>query len=138
MRTLCSLAFVLAACGGGASEKAPAPRGAGEPIAPAMPAPTSKTAAEDAAKLNEDGKQAMFGNDVDGAEVKFRSALALDPQPLYAFNLCVAQLTLGKLADAQAACKTAAASPDAALAAKASKMLEKVADEAKAQGVALP
>lgn len=136
MRMLWSVVFVLAACGGGNSDKA-ADKTV-EPIAPAMPAPTSKTATEDAAKLNEQGKESMFANKYDDAEVKFRSALALDPKPLYAFNLCVSQYSLGKFGEANQACKTASTSPDAAIAGKANKMLEKIANEAKAQGVTLP
>jgi len=135
MRMLWSVMFALAACGG--SQKAAEPTAPAAP-APAAPAPVSKTAADDAAKLNEQGKEAMFANQPDDAEVKFRSALALDAQPLYAFNLCVAQYTLGKLGEANQACKTASAAPDAALAGKANKMLEKIADEAKKQGITLP
>ncbi len=140
MRAMWSVVFVLAACGGGksnvktsetASEKTTA-------AAPTGPAPVSDAAASDAAKLNEDGKQSMFANKTEDAEVKFRSALALDPKPLYAFNLCVAQFQLGKLAEAKTACKSAAAAPDEALAGKATKMLAKIDDEAKKQGVALP
>lgn len=146
MKTLWSVVFVIAACGGGKTEKAApaepappaAPAEAAAPAAPAAPAAASANAAQDAAKLNDEGKQAMFGNKAEDAEVKFRSALALDPKPLYAFNLCVAQFTQGKLGEAKGACKTAAGAPDAALAAKASKMLEKIDAEAKKQGITLP
>jgi hypothetical protein len=116
-----TVVFVIAACGGAKSEKAapaePAPAAA--PAATAEPAATSKSAAEDADQLNKQGKESMFGNQFADAELKFRSALALDPKPIYAFNLCVAEFSLGKLADAKTACKTAAASPEAPLAEKA-------------------
>ncbi|MBL9014305.1 MAG: hypothetical protein JNL83_09015 [Myxococcales bacterium] len=145
MRTLWSVVFVIAACGGGKSEQAgpvaPAePAASADPAAaPAAPsAPAAPAAAADAAKLNDEGKQAMFGDKAADAEVKFRSALALDPQPLYAFNLCVAQLALGRFGDAKTACKTAAAAPDAALAGKANKLLQKIDAEAKKQGITLP
>lgn len=128
MRMVWSVVFVIAACGGGKSEKA----------SPAAPVATSKSAAEDADQLSKQGKDSMFAGKYDDAELKFRSALALDPKPVYAFNLCVAEFQLGKFADAKTACKTAASGADAAVADKATKMLAKIDDEAKKQGIALP
>jgi hypothetical protein len=70
---------------------------------------------------------------------KFTDAMTLDPKPIYAFNLCVADYTLGKLGEARQACKASlAAKPDDQLAGKVNKMLEKIDAEAKKQGVALP
>lgn len=150
MKTLWSIVLVLAACGGGKSDQATTPADPGASPAPptapagdtapaaAAPVATSSTAAADAAKLNDEGKQAMFANKYEDGAVKFRAAIALDPKPLYSFNLCVAEYSLGKFGDAKRACKTAAATPEAPLAEKATKMLAKIDAEAQKQGIALP
>lgn len=133
MRTLWSVVFVVAACGGGTKSEKTTPDKAAAPAAP-----VNANAAADAAKLGDEGKQAIFDNNYEDAEVKFRAALALDPKPVYAFDLCVAEFQLGKFADAKTACKTAAGGADSGVAEKATKMLAKIDDEAKKQGIALP
>ena len=152
MRTMWTIVFVLAACGGGQSEKPdrngpieqaempPPPGKSGQPSATPAPAPeaTSKSAAEDADQLNKQGKESMYANKFDDAELKFRSALALDPKPVYAFDLCVAQYSLGKFGEAMRACNIASASPETTLADKAKKLIVKIQDEAKKQGITLP
>lgn len=130
-------AIAITGCGGGkkdAAKPAPAPVAAA-PAAPSAP----KGSPEDAAKLNDEGKQLMFSDKNEDARVKFTAAIAIDPKPIYAFNLCVADFTLGKFGDAKQACKAAqAAGPDDQLAGKVTKMLDKIDAEAKKQGITLP
>ena len=133
-------AIAITGCGGGskpAAKPEPAPSAAA-PAAPSAPS-APKGSPEDAAKLNDEGKQLMFADKTDDARVKFTAAIAIDPKAIYAFNLCVADFTLGRFADAKQACKTAqAGNPEEALATKVTKMLEKIEVEAKKQGITLP
>jgi tetratricopeptide (TPR) repeat protein len=142
MKLACLFVLVLG-CGGGAAKPSPAaPTAPAEAAAPAAPAPAPAPAPADPAaaeKANEAGKTAMFSNNNEAAVASFEKAYALDPKPIYAFNLCVAQYTEGRFADAKRACKNALShGPDATVEAKATKMLERIENEAKAQGVALP
>lgn len=134
MKLACLFVLVLG-CGGGAAKQSPP---AAEPVVPAAPAPPVVDSAA-AEKANDDGKTAMFANQYDVAIASFEKALAADPKAIYAFNLCVAHFSAGHYGEAKQACTTVhSREPDAALAGKTNKMLEKIDTEAKKQGIALP
>lgn len=94
--------------------------------------------AEIAAKLNEEGKQLMFGNDFAGATAKFRDAVARAPEPKYFYNLCMSLYQEGKFDEAFTACNAVGQNnPSAEQKDKADKLTGKIKDEAKAQGLEL-
>ena len=94
--------------------------------------------AELAAKLNDEGKQLMFGNDFPGASAKFRDAVARAPEPKYFFNLCMSLYQEGKFDDAFTACTAVGQNnPSAEQKDKAEKLIGRIKDEAKAQGLEL-
>ena len=133
MKLACVLVLILG-CGGGAAKQSPAAE-------PAKPAPAAAPAVDTAAgeKANEDGKAAMFANKFDVAIASFEKAFAADPKAMYAFNLCVAHYSSGHYGEAKGACKNALAhNPDSTIEGKTYKLLAKIDDEAKAQGISLP
>jgi Flp pilus assembly protein TadD len=107
--------------GGGGSAKAKAP-----------------TQAEIAAKLVEEGKEAMMKRDYALATTKFREAVARAPEPQYYVNLCVSLYSEGKFGEANTACRTALQNkPTEAVKQKAEKMIEKIREEARKQGISI-
>ena len=108
------------------------------PDAAPEPPPTSTSQAEIAAKLNEEGKAEMDRNHYEEAAQKLKQAVARVPEPKYFFNLATAEFQLGHFDEAQTALiALEASSPSEQLAGKAKKLLQKVHDEAKAQGITL-
>src|SRR4051794_34085325 len=94
--------------------------------------------AELAAKLSAEGKQLMFANDFAGASAKFRDAVARAPEPKYFFNLCMSLYQEGKFDDAYTACTAVGQNnPSADQKDKADKLIGKIKEEAKAQGLEL-
>ena len=94
--------------------------------------------AELAAKANDDGKALMFGNDFAGASAKFRDAVARAPEPKYFFNLCMSLYQEGKFDEAYTACAAVGQNnPSAEQKDKADKLIAKIKDEAKQQGLEL-
>src|SRR5262249_12903541 len=64
----------------------------------------AETQAEIAARLNEEGKQAMYADQPGEAAKKFQEAVARVPEAKYFINLCTARLQEGKLDEALTAC----------------------------------
>ncbi len=94
--------------------------------------------AELAGKLNDEGKQLMFGNDFAGASAKFRDAVARAPEPKYFFNLCMSLYQEGKFDDAFTACTAVGQNnPSAEQKDKADKLIGRIKEEAKSQGLEL-
>jgi len=120
------------------ADATPGDRGSGHEVPKAERAPTSPSQAEIAAKLNEEGKAEMYADHFDNAAKKFGEAAARVPEPKYLFNLGTALFQLGRFSEAQVALQTVlASSPPEPLAAKARKLLERLEQEAKAQGITL-
>lgn len=129
------------------TDAAPVDRGSGSQQPPIDPAPgkksrqgerTSSSQAEIAAKLNEEGTEEMYNTHFDTAARKFEDAVARVPEPKYLFNLGTALFQLGRFDEAQRALRTLlASSPSEQLAGNARKLLDRIRDEAKAQGVTL-
>jgi tetratricopeptide (TPR) repeat protein len=72
-----------------------------------------------ASTANREG-EALRSTDLDAARLKFREAVAHDPQASYFYNLCAVDAALGKPDEAADACKTVLThKPSAALKAKA-------------------
>lgn len=93
--------------------------------------------AEIAAKLNEEGKTLMFANKFPEASAKFRAAVARVPEPGYFINLCTSLFQEGKFGEALTACNAVANnSPSGEQRTKADRLISRVKDEAKAQGIA--
>lgn len=89
-------------------------------------------------RLVQEGKEAMMRREYALATKKFREAVARVPEPQYFVNLCVSLYSEGKFGEANAACKGALQNkPSDAVKQKAEKMLEKIRDEAKRQGIKL-
>jgi tetratricopeptide (TPR) repeat protein len=97
---------------------------------------SSASQAEIAAKLNEEGKAEMYASRFDNAAKKFQEAVAHVPEPKYSFNLGTALFQLGRFDEAQTALRALRTlSPSEQLALKAKKLLEKIDQERKAQGL---
>lgn len=93
---------------------------------------------DSAAGASAAGVDHMFAAEYDEAAASFRLAVERDPIARYFFNLCTAVSQLGRLSEAQAACEGAAMrSPSPELAAKISKALAKVRDDAAARHIEL-
>lgn len=89
-----------------------------------------------AAKLNDEGKTAMYAHRYGDASAKFRQAVARVPEPPYFFNLCLALYQEGKFSEALVACDaTLKNDPTPTLSAKVNKMRDRILDEARRQGV---
>jgi tetratricopeptide (TPR) repeat protein len=99
----------------------------------------AQSQAEIAERLNEEGKTLMRGNQYAEASKKFQEAVARVPEAKYFFNLCVARTNEGLLDDAITACRAVDLNnPPAELKAKTEKMVEKINDIAKSQGIPPP
>jgi serine/threonine protein kinase len=94
---------------------------------------------EEARKLNEEGKAAIYaGNDATAA-IKFRDALSRSPNPQYAINLCAALLQALRLPEALAACNAVERyGPTADQRAKKLRLLDKIREVAATNHIALP
>ncbi|MBA3463930.1 MAG: tetratricopeptide repeat protein [Deltaproteobacteria bacterium] len=139
MKLACLFVLILG-CGGGVAKQSPAAERAAPAAPAAPPAPVTPVVDSAAAeKANQDGKTAMFANHYDVAIASFEKALAADPKAIYGYNLCVAHYSSGHFGEAKQACNAALSrEPDAPVAAKLNKMLEKIDAEAKKQGITLP
>src|SRR4051812_46593165 len=103
----------------------------------ASTAAVAQTQAEIAAKENEAGKAMLFEGKYAEASAKFQDAVARVPEPKYFFNLCTSRFQEGKFGEALTACNAADKAGDDKLKAKVAKMIEKIQDEAKKQGIDL-
>ncbi|HEX2688950.1 MAG TPA: hypothetical protein VHN14_20145, partial [Kofleriaceae bacterium] len=104
----------------------------------------AQSQAEIAAKLNEEGKELMFGNKSSDPAVfaeaakKFQEAVARVPEPKYFLNLCLARLQQGKFDEALTACNAVELNnPTEEVKAKAQKLIGKIKEQAKAQNLEL-
>jgi hypothetical protein len=98
----------------------------------------AQSQAEIAAKLNDEGKELMFGNKYAEAAKKFQEAVARVPEAKYFVNLCLARLQEGKLDEALTACDAVALNnPTPDQKTKAEKLIGKINDVAKEQGIKL-
>jgi hypothetical protein len=98
----------------------------------------AQSQAEIAAKLNEEGKELMFGNKFAEASKKFQEAVARVPEAKYFVNLCLARFQEGKFDEALTACNAVDLNnPTEAVKAKADKLIEKIKESAKAQNLEL-
>jgi len=101
----------------------------------ALPA-FAQSQADIASRLNEEGKEQMYGNNYSQASVKFREAVARVPEPKYFFNLCTSLFQEGKFGEALTACNAVEKNnPSADLQAKATKLVGKIKAEATTQGI---
>jgi len=106
-------------------------------IAPADTA-HAQSQAEIAAKLNEEGKELMFGNKFAEAAKKFQEAVARVPEAKYFVNLCLARFQEGKFDEALTACNAVELNnPTEAVKEKADKLIGKINEAAKAQNLEL-
>ncbi|HSS00057.1 MAG TPA: hypothetical protein VLM79_23535 [Kofleriaceae bacterium] len=98
----------------------------------------AETQAEIAARLNEEGKQLMYKDQPAEAAKKFQEAVARVPEAKYFVNLCTARLQEGKLDEALTACDAVDLNnPTPEQKTKASKLVEKINEEAKKQNLEL-
>jgi tetratricopeptide (TPR) repeat protein len=98
----------------------------------------AQSQAELAAKLNDEGKAAMYANNYADATSKFQQAVARVPEPKYFFNLCTSLFQEGKFDDALVACSAVGNNnPTPEQKGKAEKLTQRIKDEAKAQGITL-
>jgi hypothetical protein len=97
----------------------------------------AESQAEIAARLNEEGKQLLFAEKYAEASAKFQDAHGRVPEPKYFFNHCTSLTAEGKFGEALTACNAADKNADPKLKEKIAKLVEKIHDEAKKQGVAL-
>jgi hypothetical protein len=98
----------------------------------------AQSQAEIAAKLNEEGKELMFGNKFAEASKKFQEAVARVPEAKYFVNLCLARFQEGKFDEALTACNAANLhEPPEAVKAKADKLIAKINEAAKSQNLEL-
>ncbi len=89
-----------------------------------------------ASKLNDEGKELMYGGKYAEASAKFAEAVHRVPEPKYFFNLCTSRFQEGKFGDALTACNAVANNnPSPELRAKADKLIGKVKEVAQSQGV---
>lgn len=98
----------------------------------------AQSQAEIAEKLNQEGKELMYSNNYPEASKKFQEAVARVPEAKYFFNLCVSRANEGRLDEAITACNAVDLNnPSAELKGKKEKMVGKINDMAKSQGVEL-
>lgn len=89
-----------------------------------------------ASRLNDEGKELMYANNYSAASGKFREAVARVPEAKYFFNLCTSLFQEGKFGEALTACAAVDKnSPSPDLQAKATKLVGRIKDEAKAQKI---
>jgi serine/threonine-protein kinase len=105
------------------------------------PAPVQEpklTQAEIAARLNDEGKEAMFRDDYGAAAIKFQEAVARTPEAKYFINLCAARLQAGQFGDALVACQAVGLNhPTQVQQHRADLLIEKIRAEAKLQNIDL-
>jgi tetratricopeptide (TPR) repeat protein len=105
---------------------------------PPPPPPGTGSQAEIAARLNDEGKNLMYSGQYEAAGRKFREAVARVPEAKYFFNLCTALFQEGKFGEAMSACNAVARNqPTADQQRKTDKLLEKIREFAKEQGIDL-
>ncbi|HEY5924822.1 MAG TPA: hypothetical protein VIV11_24245 [Kofleriaceae bacterium] len=97
----------------------------------------AESQAEIAARLNEEGKQLMFAEKYAEASAKFQDAHGRVPEPKYFFNHCTSLTAEGKFGEALTACNAADKNADAKLKEKIAKLVDKIKETAKQQGVDL-
>jgi hypothetical protein len=98
----------------------------------------AQSQAEIAAKLNEEGKELMYGNKYAEAAKKFQEAVARVPEAKYFINLCLARFQEGKFDEALTACNAVELNnPTETLKAKAEKLIGKIEEAARAQNLEL-
>jgi hypothetical protein len=98
----------------------------------------AQSQAEIAAKLNEEGKELMYGNKYAEAAKKFQEAVARVPEAKYFVNLCLARFQEGKFDEALTACNAVDLNnPTEAVKAKADKLTVKINEAAKSQNLEL-
>lgn len=97
----------------------------------------AESQAEIANRLNEEGKQLMFAEKYAEASAKFQDAHGRVPEPKYFFNHCTSLYQEGKFGEALTACNAADKNADDKLKAKIAKLVEKIHETAKEQGIAL-
>ena len=98
----------------------------------------AESQAEIAAKLNDEGKDALYAINYAQASAKFREAVARVPEPKYFFNLCTSLYSEGKFDEALTACNAVGNNkPAPDLLAKTDKLVGRIKDEAKTQGLEL-
>lgn len=97
----------------------------------------AQSQAEIAERLNEEGKQLMFAEKYAEASAKFQDAHSRVPEPKYFFNHCTSLFQEGKFGEALTACNAADKNADARLKEKIAKLVQRIQDEAKTQGVDL-
>ncbi|MDB4963813.1 MAG: hypothetical protein JWP01_3812 [Myxococcales bacterium] len=104
-----------------------------------LAAPASAQSQADlASNLNDEGKELMYAGKYAEASAKFRDAVARVPEPKYFFNLCTSNFQQGKFDEAITACNAADKhSPTPELAAKITKLTDRIKQEAKAQNIEL-
>ena len=101
----------------------------------ALPAHAQQQA-ELAAKLNEEGKELLYAGKYAEASAKFRDAVARVSEPKYFINLCASLLQEAKFSEALTNCNAVAnnnPTPDQRT--KADKLISKINEEAKKQGI---
>lgn len=98
----------------------------------------AQSQAEIAAKLNDEGKELMYGNKFAEASKKFQEAVARVPEAKYFINLCLARFQEGKFDEALTACNAVELNnPTEDVKAKAEKLIGKIKEAAKAQNLEL-
>lgn len=98
----------------------------------------SSSQREIAERDNADGNRFMTVRRFAEATAKFREAATRVPEPAYFFNLCLSSYREGKLREASTACEAVFANaPSTTLEAKTRKLISKVRDEARHQGLSL-
>jgi hypothetical protein len=98
----------------------------------------AQSQSEIAAKLNDEGKELMYGGKYAEASAKFAQAVGRVPEAKYFFNLCTSRFQEGNFGEALTACNAVANNnPTPELRAKADKLIGRVKDEAKKQGIDL-
>lgn len=97
----------------------------------------AQTQAQIADRENEEGKELMFANKMAEASAKFQDAVARVPEPKYFFNLCTSRFAEGKFGEALTACNAADKNADDKLKAKTAKLVAKINETAKKQGIDL-
>jgi len=98
----------------------------------------AESQADIASKLNDEGKDAMYAQNFAQASAKFREAVARVPEPKYFFNLCTSLFQEGKFDEAITACNAVGNNkPIPELQAKTDKLVGRIKDEAKTQGLEL-
>jgi tetratricopeptide (TPR) repeat protein len=97
-----------------------------------------RTQAAIAERVNQEGKELMYADRYQEAAKKFQEAVARVPEPKYFVNLCTARLQTGELDLALTACRAAARdSPNPDVQARAAKLIARIREEARNQGLEL-